>query len=306
MTAMRRVLGVFVMLAGVLGLLLSLAGLVGVGMVRPVLSRSLDATVSTLAQSVETSTQAMQTTTVALEATVQSVDALAAMLNSTAKTVEDTQPVFLQVNSVMGETLPAAMQSATDSLEAAQAAAASLEAAMESLDTFRSTLGAMPFFSAMVKAPEQKYAPEKPLAASLGDLAKTLDDMPATFTDMSANIDKADDNLEDIGANLTIMADSAALISQSLRQYQDMMGRSQASFDNLNAMLAGFEAGKNNLINGAALALGIFFLWLLAAQVVIFSQGLELYRGSATHMEGGPQRPAAGPEPVATETVEAA
>ena len=34
-----------------------------------------------------------------------------------------------------------------------------------------------------------------------------------------------------------------------------------------------------------ATALTLFFAWLLAAQVVILSQGRELYRGTADRME---------------------
>ena len=39
-----------------------------------------------------------------------------------------------------------------------------------------------------------------------------------------------------------------------------------------------------------ALVFTLFFLWLLAAQVVIFSQGWELYQGTAGRMEGGAAR----------------
>jgi hypothetical protein len=36
-----------------------------------------------------------------------------------------------------------------------------------------------------------------------------------------------------------------------------------------------------------AIVLSLFFAWLLAAQVVILSQGWELYQGTAGRMEGG-------------------
>jgi hypothetical protein len=49
-----------------------------------------------------------------------------------------------------------------------------------------------------------------------------------------------------------------------------------------------------------ALVLSLFFLWLLAAQVVILSQGWELYQGTAGRMEG------AAPEPVVAEPESAA
>jgi len=41
------------------------------------------------------------------------------------------------------------------------------------------------------------------------------------------------------------------------------------------------------MLNGAAIVVSLFFLWLLAAQVVIFSQGWEPFQGTAGRMESG-------------------
>jgi hypothetical protein len=57
--------------------------------------------------------------------------------------------------------------------------------------------------------------------------------------------------------------------------------------DNLKTMLTNIENNLNPILNTTTLVLSLFFLWLLAAQAVIFSQGWELYNGTAGHMEGG-------------------
>lgn len=292
MKGLRRLLGVLVMVAGVLGLALSLAGLASIWALKPSITRSIEATITTLNGSINTSQQVMEITGQALGATVVSVDALSAMLGTTARTVEDTKPVMTQINLVMSDTLPASMEGAAASMKTAQEAAEVLESSMRSLDNFRRVLSATPMLGALVEKPEQTFNPDKPLADSLGELAMNLEDMQGSFAVMSENLDKADDNLELIQANLTTMADSVALISKNLGEYQAMIGESQASMENLKVMLNNLQSNLAGILNGASIVLSLFFLWLLAVQIVIFSQGWELYQGTAGRMEGGPARPA--------------
>jgi hypothetical protein len=221
----------------------------------------------------------------ALGATVDSVDALSTMLGSVATTVNDTKPVLEQVNSIMGETLPSTLSSATSSLQTAQQAAAVLDSAIQSLDSFRTVLAAAPLVGAFVEQPSQPYNPEVPLAESLGELAASLEDLPDTFSSMSENLNKADDNLDTIQTSLVTMADNVSRISGSLGEYQAMVNQSKSSMDNIKAMLTSLQANLNNILNAIALVLSLFFLWLLAAQVVILSQGWELYQGTADRME---------------------
>jgi hypothetical protein len=291
MNVIRRLLGVFVMLAGILGLVLSLAGLVGIWVVKPTIATFADSTIVTLNTSITTSQDVMKITGEALGATISSVDALSEMLGTTADSVEETQPVFDQINTIMGETLPSTLGSATDSLKTAQQAAAVLDSAIKSLDTFRFVLSAMPLVGSFVEQPTQPYNPEVPLADSLGSLAADLEELPATFSSMATNLDKADDNLALIQGNLTTMSGSVALISQSLSEYQAMIAQSQSSMQSITSMLTNIQTNLDSILNGAAIVISLFFVWLLTAQIVIFSQGLELYRGTAGRMEVGAEEP---------------
>ena len=239
----------------------------------------------------------MQIAGQALGGTVDSVEALSTMLSATATSVQDTQPMLDQLKVFMGEKLPATMESATDLLKAAQSGAAVADSAIKSLDAFRTVLSGVPLIGGFVEPPKQAYNPEKPLANSLGDLATGMQDLPQMFRDMAANLDKADDNLATVQTSLTTMSTSVGTISSSLSQYQAMVSQSQASMGNLTAMLTNLQNNLNTILTSVALVLSLFFLWLLAAQVVILSQGWELYQGTAGRMEGG------APEPVVAEPV---
>jgi methyl-accepting chemotaxis protein len=293
MNFIRRILGIIVMIAGVLGLVISLSGLIAVWMLKPTVAGSVKTTIQTLNTSIDTSQQVMVVTGEALGATVDSVDALSTMLSTTAVSMEDTQPVLDELNVMLGETVPSTLESATESIKTAQQAAVVLDSAIKSLDTFRAVLSAVPLVGGFVERPTQAYNPQVPLADSLGDLATTLEDLPATFTEMAENLDKADDNMVTIQSNLTTMSTSVARISTSLGEYQAMISQSQSSMGSMKSMLTNVENNLDQILNWGALILSVLFFWLLVAQVVILSQGWELYQGTAGRMEGGAAEPPA-------------
>lgn len=300
MKSLRRLLGVLVMIAGVLGLVISLTGLVGVWALKPTVSQAISGTIDTLSVSLAASDKIMGITADALDATVTSVDALSTMLDATASSLEDTKPLLEQLNDLMGKVLPATMEQTNLSLKAAQTAATVLESTMKSLDNFRMVLSAMPLFGALVEKPEESYNPEKPLAESLDEMSTTLKDMPVTFSKMATNLDKADDNLGVIQENLVTMSKNTTGIATSLREYQSMISESQDSVQKLNTTLTNIQTNLPSILSITAIALSLFLLWLLVIQVVVFSQGLELFRGTAGHM-AAEEVPAAPPTEPASE-----
>ncbi|MHC1781997.1 MAG: hypothetical protein AB9891_04390 [Anaerolineaceae bacterium] len=285
MKPLRRILGVFVMAAGIIGLLLSLAGLAGLLIIRPVVNTSIKSAVNALYTSVDSSQKTLAITDEALDATIDSINTLAVMLDTTSQIVEDTRPVVTQMNAVMGNNLPATFEAAGDSLQAAQGAATSLETTIQSIETFQKILSAIPIISSMLPQNQTPYNPEKPLADSLGDLSTSIEDMPTMFTDMSKDLDKADNNLENVKTNLDDMSNNITRISKDLEQYRDLLTESQASMAELKNLLGNLQKNLPAILTTASIALGLFFLWLLATQVVIFSQGWELYHGTANRME---------------------
>ena len=285
MKFLRRALGVLVMIAGLLGLILSVAGIVGLWITKPAVAGYIGSTVTTLNNSLTTSQQVMQVTKQALGATIDSVDALSTMLSSTASSVEETAPVIEQVNILMGVNLPNTLESATASLKTAQQAAVVLDSSIQSLQAFQTAMGSVPIVSAFVQMPAEPYDPEVPLAESLGEVASELENLPGMFTAMSEDMSKADDNLTTIQTSLDTMSVSVKGISQSLGDYETMIDQSQTSVDNLTPLLTNIQNNAALIVDRIVLGLSLFLVWLLVIQIVIFSQGWELYQGTAGKME---------------------
>lgn len=287
MNIIRRILGVLVMIAGVLGLVLSIGGLVMLWMAKPQVVSYMTSTVDLLNNTITSSQKTMEVTRQALGSAVESIDALSVMLGSTASSLEGTAPVIEQVNTLMGENLPDTFESATSSLESAQQAAVVLDSSIRSLEAFQAAMSGVPLVSAFIQQPTQSYNPEKPLAESLGEVAQELDQLPAMFISMSEDLDKADDNLETIQTSLTTMSTSVKGISASLSEYDAMLAQSEDSMGNLAPVLSGIQSNLPVAVDTVVLVLTLLMLWLLAVQVVVLTQGWELFQGTAGRMEGG-------------------
>ncbi len=280
MSKMRRPLGIFVMIAGIIGLLLSLSGMVGILIIRPGLQSAAKKTIDTIYTSIDSSQQVMNITGETLTATVFTVETLSSMLATTAQTMDDTRLILDQVNSVSGTTLPETLEAAIASIKSAEQSAASLDAAISSFETFRSIIVSAPILSSLVPKTTSTYDPEKQLAESLGELAASLEGMPDTFIEMSENIDHADDNLARIQDDLTSMSESVGAIADGLKEYDEMVSESESSLKELKTLVGSFRDNLTATLNGLTITFALFFLWLLAAQVVIFSQGWELYHNA--------------------------
>ena len=66
-----------------------------------------------------------------------------------------------------------------------------------------------------------------------------------------------------------------------------MIKESKKSTDNLNLMLTEFKEKISKIMNITFIVLLLFFLWLLAAQIVILSQGWELFQGTTNQLDNG-------------------
>ena len=284
MKVLRSFLGIFVMIAGVLGLVLSLAGLVSVWVVKPAVVTYTSSTIDTLNSSIGTSQDVMEITAQALGATVDSVDALSEMLFTTASTLEDTQPVLDELDSIMKTTLPSTFKATTDSLYTAQEAARVLENTIRSLDAFRFLLSGAPLIGDLVVEPVESYTPEVSLAETLGEIAENLEELPDTFLQMADDLSTTDKNLHSVQLNLVTMSTSVKVISSSLSEYESMVIQSKSSMDEVISILSNIQNNLDGILNWVVIVITIFFIWLLAAQVVILSQGWELIRGTANRL----------------------
>lgn len=291
MKILRKILGITVMLAGILGLLLSLAGLSATWYYRSSMENALNNVLVTLSGTLAVSQEGLLVTEDALSAAIGSIDALQQTIEATAASLGSTQPLLQGITDFMGEQLPATLEAARFSLDAAQTGAQVVDNAIQSLKTFQSVISAIPIISAFMPAPpaQTKTGDGKPLSEALGDVSQSLAGLPELSASLSTDLNSAAGSLTDVQDGLTLMAENIGGITQSLSGYLTMVQRSQSSMQNLQAQLELWQTNLPTFVNALALVASLFLLWLLIAQIVIFTQGLELYRGTATRFEAATQ-----------------
>lgn len=287
MKILRKILGIIVMLAGILGLLLSLAGLGATWYYRPSMESAFNNILTTLSSSLDVSQEGLRVTEDALTAAVGSIDALQQTVKATAASLGSTQPVLEGITGFMGDQLPATLDAARSSLNAAQQGAQVVDNAIQSLNTFQSVISAIPIISAFMPAPPPQTTTEEgtPLSEALGDVSESLAGLPDLSAQLSVDLEAAAGSLTDVEGALNLMAENIGGITESLEGYLSMVQRSQASMKGLQSQLDLWQTNLPTLVNAIALVASLFLVWLLIAQIVIFTQGLELYQGTATRFE---------------------
>ncbi len=278
----NQILAVVIIITGVLGMVLGAAGVTGTWVLRPGVYQGLDSTLTTVETAIETGLNVLEVTDQALSATVNSLEAVETMIDATADIVAKTKPILDKVNDVVGNALPATLGAAKSSLEIAQNGARVIGNAIESLEKFRENLSEVPLIGDLIGSEKDGEAVnnDKPLHESLGEVVSSLEVIPGSLEEMSGNLEQADDQLGGMEASLTNMADNVREIITSLEEYQEMIDQAGESLQQTLDLLLRVHENLNTILILVAVFLTLFFLWLIAVQVVILLKGWEMWRST--------------------------
>ena len=276
MKILRKILGVIVMIAGIIGLLLSLVGIFFVWKTKPAIETALTNGLTVINNSLDTSIEVVGVTKDALSATVSSVYALRDTVAAASQSVEETKPFVEGITSLLSKELPTTISATQTSLESAQASAKVLDSVLTSMD------GVIRLITFSNKS---MYNPDEPLYESLGGVADSLTNLPQSFIKMGDSLAATQDNVNTIKTSLDNMAVNIEAIAGSLDRYVTMTDQSQSSIANVQTWLAQLQNNIASILVAVAVVLTIFLLWLAIAQVVILTQGYELYMGTADKID---------------------
>jgi methyl-accepting chemotaxis protein len=272
MSFIRKIIGLFLIVAAIGGLIFSIAGLVLVWRVESQATKGLQNFVDVLSQTLETTGQGLAVTQQALKSSVDTVSALQTTFQTTATTIKSSGPMVDEISKLMSEDLPKTVNSTESSLRTAQESA-------KVIDSVLSTLSSIPLIGSGIG-----YNPQTPLDQALGEVADSLTDLPNSFTNMADSLKNTSSNLETFQADLTVMAASIGEIEKSVAQYESVVANYQKSISQLNSNLSGFKSNLPNIVRTVVIGLTIFLVWMAIVQFGLFTQGVELM------FEGGPEK----------------
>ncbi len=166
MSIIRKIIGLFLIVAAIGGLIFSIVGLTYIYRIEARVTKGLQDTVETLSQTLDTTAQGLIITEQALKGSVDTVRALQSTVETTANTIQSSAPVVDEISKLMTESLPKTIASTNTSLRTAQESA-------KVIDSVLSTLSSIPLIGSSIG-----YNPQVPLDQALGEVADSLAGLP--------------------------------------------------------------------------------------------------------------------------------
>jgi peptidoglycan hydrolase CwlO-like protein len=280
MSFIRKIIGLFLIVAAVGGLIFSIAGLVLVWRVESQVTAGMQNFVDVLSQTLQTTSQGLTITQQALKSSVDTVSSLQTTVQTTAKTIKSSGPMVDEISKLMTKDLPNTVKSTEASLRTAQESA-------KVIDSVLSTLSSIPLIGSSIG-----YNPQVPLDQALGQVADSLTNLPDSFANMADSLKTSSSNLETFQADLTVMAASIGEIEKSVAQYESVVSEYQKSLDNLNSNLSNLKGSLPNIVRSGIIGLTIFLVWMVIVQFGLFTQGLELMFEEAPVRKKEPEKEA--------------
>ncbi len=265
MTIIRRIFGLLLIIAAIGGLIISIAGIYYLWRLEPSMVSGMQNTVTLLADTLEATSQGLVVTKDALKNSVGMIGNMQTTLETTAKTIESTDPMINDIAELMDKQLPDTIRATQQSLNTAQESAAVI-------DSVLGTLSSIPLLGSGIG-----YSPDVPLATALGDVSKSLEGLPESFAGMEENLRNTQSNVQTFQADLTVVAESVGQIEASVAQYEQVVNAYQESLGQVQSQMAQLSTNAPTYVHTLVVAITAFLVWMILAQIGLFTQGYEMF-----------------------------
>jgi methyl-accepting chemotaxis protein len=258
----KILIGTLLIVASVIGLIFSVAGLIGIWQIQPKIEESMSQTLDLLSDSLGATYQGLVVTQGSLEQSITSVKTLAETVSAIGVTINTTSPLLDSVATLIGEELPATVETTQQSLRSAQQGAAVMDGVL-------SVITAIPLIS------NERYNPDKSLSDSLGEVADDIDGLPAKFQDMSTKLATTSESLVDVEAGMTTMASDIEAIATSLEGFDEVLDQYKVTVNTVKKQIDTITDGSEQIVTVLVWAVTIFLAWMAIAQIGLLTQGIE-------------------------------
>jgi hypothetical protein len=263
----RRILpfwaGLALIIAGVAGVAFSIGGLV----VLPRLEREVE-TVSAeqldvLDRALSTTLEGLITAEAALVQAAEAVDSLEGIMGGVGLAINDTAPILDVAAELLGEQLPATIQSTQETLT-------SVATSAQLVDDILGVISVIPLLGT------DRYNPDVSLHQGFQDVADGLDGIPemllAAGEDLSAgagNLDEIEEGFAAMGQGIRETMTSLESAQAVLQDYQTIVGDLQGTLSSARESLPGW-------LRALRWGLTLGLVWFGIAQIGLLTQGWEL------------------------------
>lgn len=260
---LTRIAGIALVSAGIAGLVFAIVGLVVLARVEQNVESTVMEQVRLLDRALAATAEGLVLAEDSLAQAGEAIGALESTLVGAGQTIGDAVPMVDSLAELLGEQLPATVETTQQTLR-------SVATSANLVDDALAVVTSIPFLGL------ERYNPEVPLHLGLEEVASSLDEIPASLGMGQEGLTSASGNLEGLQAELTTMAGSIRQTAMSLEGAQSVLTQYQEVVADLQTLVASVREGLPGWLRWLRLGLSLALVWLGVAQIGLITQGWEL------------------------------
>jgi chromosome segregation ATPase len=256
---LQRIIGIILIITAIGGWLFSIFGVISIWRIKPQLTESLTNSLALTSDTLDATSRGLDLARDSFDIAVSSLNALQNTLDATATAFEASSPMFDTLITISNDNLPKSIEAIQNAMEGAKASAEVIDGVLRVLTIFNSSL----------------YNPEVPMQDSLQEISDSLDSLPEAFTTMEDSLSTTQESMEEIKSEIESVSSDLDDIQTSIKEFDTVLVQYQELVKDLQGKIDSLQSNLDKYLTSIAILLTLFFIWMIAAQLGLFTQGLE-------------------------------
>lgn len=297
----KRVIGVIVSIISVLGLLIGIGGAIAIPQVIASIQSSTGSVLGEVAGGLDSAEVTIVTVRNTIEEASKGLETAQLSTVDIATAINSTGPVIEEVNVVMGENVPASIETVQTALPNLIQVADTVDQTLLQLSQFdvNESLGGMAiplpsvevfgqeFELPAVTLPELpinfdlgiEYDPDTAFDESLIGIEANLEGIPESLRALSSSLDETRSNVLTVGDDVALISENIGAINDQVSLLPGQIDDYLTSFEQLQTNIVGAEETINTQLNAVRTALIVLFVWFALMQIAPLYIGVHLALG---------------------------
>ena len=265
MSALKRVIGLVLLVIAAISLVLSLAAIVGAWSLRRPLADRLSAGLTLLDDTLASTDKALAVVDESLQAASASIGAAQSTFQSLSKTIDGSAPAVAATADLLSKQLPGTLRSAQEALAASAESAKVVDGALQ-------LLSGLP----LVRI---EYNPDVPLSDALNGISTSLQGMPDGLAQLGRQLTPTVQNLPILARSLGELGTAMAQVQANLASARQIMTSYQGLILRYQESICTVQDFVPTLILAVPIAVTFFAFWLAVVQFFALLKGWEWLAG---------------------------
>jgi ABC-type transporter Mla subunit MlaD len=276
MSALRRILGVILILVGLVGLVIAGSIAFFGGQAVDAVGASLNSTLTVVSSTVDTTTETLRAVQGTIDEAAAAIDTVSSTATNLSKTLVDSTPLLQQVTTLATDTVPTSLDAVQQTVPNLANIAGTIDTTLQrlaDLQVERSILGVPVSFDLGVT-----YRPAEPFDEAVLKIGDSLVGVPDQLRELQGGLQTVTNNLGSIGENVSALSTNLDGIYTSVGQFNPLVDQYIGTLEQTNATLKATQEQFNASLATIKLVLVGLGVWFALYQILPLYFGWRMVR----------------------------